>query len=113
MFKDRLISLRKSKKLTQAEMANIIGVHRATYSNYETGLRNPDYETLKKIADFFDVTTDYLLGRVDDPDTYATKEKFLEEADKKGLDYSGLTDEEIEMFQKWIEDYLERKKDKQ
>ena len=47
---------------------------------------------------------------MDDPDTYATKEKFLEEADKKGLDYSGLTDEEIEMFQKWIEDYLERKR---
>ncbi len=94
-------------------MADFLGITRQAYSKYENGQSEPDIETINKLADFFDVTTDYLLGRVDDPDTYATKEKFLEEADKKGLDYSGLTDEEIEMFQKWIEDYLERKKDKQ
>ncbi|MER3120759.1 helix-turn-helix transcriptional regulator [Bacillus altitudinis] len=36
-------------------------MHRATYANYERGYRQPDYDTLIKIADFFEVTTDYLL----------------------------------------------------
>ncbi|WP_144498705.1 helix-turn-helix domain-containing protein [Bacillus pumilus] len=61
MFKDRLIQLRKNKKLTQEQMAEKIGIHRGTYANYERGHRQPDYDTLLKIADFFDVTTDYLL----------------------------------------------------
>ncbi|PAE66221.1 transcriptional regulator [Bacillus subtilis] len=61
MFNKKLIALRKSKKLTQEEMASKIGVHRGTYANYERGHRQPDYETLVKIADFFEVTTDYLL----------------------------------------------------
>ncbi|UNE49914.1 helix-turn-helix transcriptional regulator [Bacillus amyloliquefaciens] len=61
MFKDRLTQLRKEKKLTQGEMAEKVGVHRGTYANYERGHRQPDYETLVKIADFFEVSTDFLL----------------------------------------------------
>ncbi|MCY1094111.1 helix-turn-helix transcriptional regulator [Bacillus safensis] len=61
MFKDRLIQLRKNKKLTQEQMAEKIGIHRGTYANYERGHRQPDYDTLLKIADFFEVTVDYLL----------------------------------------------------
>ncbi|AUJ59212.1 MULTISPECIES: helix-turn-helix domain-containing protein [Bacillus amyloliquefaciens group] len=61
MFKDRLIQLRKGKKLTQEQMAEKVGVHRGTYANYERGHRQPDYETLVKIADFFEVSIDYLL----------------------------------------------------
>ena len=61
MFKDRLIELRKSKKLTQEQMAEKLGVHRGTYANYERGHRQPDYDTLVQISDFFDVSTDYLL----------------------------------------------------
>ncbi|MCM3754617.1 MULTISPECIES: helix-turn-helix domain-containing protein [Bacillus subtilis group] len=65
MFNKKLIALRKSKKLTQEEMAEKIGVHRGTYANYERGHRQPDYETLVKIADFFEVSTDYLLRGTD------------------------------------------------
>ncbi|WP_217609020.1 helix-turn-helix domain-containing protein [Bacillus sp. GbtcB10] len=61
MFKDRLIQLRKNKKLTQEQMAEKIGIHRGTYANYERGHRQPDYDTLLKIADFFEVSVDYLL----------------------------------------------------
>lgn len=62
-FSSRLSSLRKEKKLLQADVANKIGVARATYGAYEQGNRQPDFETLVIIADFFDVTLDYLLGR--------------------------------------------------
>lgn len=62
-FSSRLSSLRKEKKLLQADVANKIGVARATYGAYEQGNRQPDFETLIIIADFFDVTLDYLLGR--------------------------------------------------
>jgi transcriptional regulator with XRE-family HTH domain len=63
MLGERLIFLRKSRGWTQEEISKKIGVHRGTYSNYEANKREPDYKTLKKIADIYDVTTDYLLGR--------------------------------------------------
>ncbi|MEK4715376.1 helix-turn-helix domain-containing protein [Sporosarcina sp. FSL K6-5500] len=65
-FNKRLISLRKEKKLLQTDVAEKIGVARATYGAYEQGTRQPDFDTLQIMADFFEVTTDYLLGRIDD-----------------------------------------------
>lgn len=64
-FKKRLIELRKKKKLLQSDVALKIGVARATYGAYEQGNRQPDFDTLEKIATLYDVTTDYLLGRSD------------------------------------------------
>lgn len=69
-FGNRLKQLRLSKKLTQEEVANIINVHRATVGKYETEERFPDKETLHKLADFFNVSVDYLLGRTDNPNPY-------------------------------------------
>lgn len=60
---DKLRSLRKSKGLTQTEFAKRMNIPNQNVSNYERGFRQPDYETLKKFADYFDVTTDYLLGQ--------------------------------------------------
>lgn len=65
MFAERLTELRKEKGLTQDELGKILGFRDSTISQYETGKRKPDQETLTKIADYFDVTTDYLLGRSD------------------------------------------------
>ncbi|EMA6341720.1 MULTISPECIES: helix-turn-helix domain-containing protein [Bacillus cereus group] len=59
----RIRSLRESKKLTQKMLAEKLKIPNQNLSNYERGFRQPDYETLEKIADFFDVSTDYLLGR--------------------------------------------------
>lgn len=61
-FKHRLIKLRKQKNLYQADLAKKLGMARATYAAYEQGTRQPDFETLKRIAEYFGVTTDYLLG---------------------------------------------------
>lgn len=62
-FQNIFKQLRISSGLTQVEMAQKIGISRSTIGMYETGAREPDFETLEKIADFFNVDTDYLLGR--------------------------------------------------
>ncbi|UED78401.1 helix-turn-helix transcriptional regulator [Lysinibacillus sp. CD3-6] len=62
-FNTRLTSLRKERNLLQADVANKVGIARATYGAYEQGSRQPDFDTLEKLADFFGVSLDYLLGR--------------------------------------------------
>lgn len=59
----RLKELRKSRKITQEKLAEKLGLARSTITMYETGGSEPDLETLKALADFFDVTVDYLLGK--------------------------------------------------
>ena len=61
----RIKQLREKKEVSQSELASSIGIARNTLSQYETGKRQPDYKTLLKFADYFGVSTDYLLGRTD------------------------------------------------
>ena len=58
---EKLKELRKSKGISLKELGNVIGVAESTMSLYENGKREPDYETLLKIAEYFGVTVDYLL----------------------------------------------------
>lgn len=62
MLSDKLKQLRSTTTLTQSEFAKKIDVARTTYAMYEQGNREPDYETLLRIANYYSVTTDYLLG---------------------------------------------------
>ena len=62
-FSKRLKKLRIEKKLLQREIAALLNLSRAAITYYELGKRFPDQETLKKLADFFDVSIDYLVGR--------------------------------------------------
>lgn len=62
-FQSVLKSLRKANGLTQDELAKILKISRSTIGMYENGSREPDYETLESIADYFNVDIDYLLGR--------------------------------------------------
>ena len=64
----RLIALRKEHHLTQSDFANLLNVSQAAIGNWELGKREPDLETLSRIADYFQVSVDYLLGRSDDPE---------------------------------------------
>ena len=59
----RISDLRKEKKITQAKLAQIIGIGRSTLAMYETGGSEPDFATASKLADYFGVSVDYLLGR--------------------------------------------------
>ena len=61
-FKDRLKELRTAKGISQQELAEELSVHTMTISGYERGIRRPNFETLDALADYFDVSVDYLLG---------------------------------------------------
>ena len=59
----RLRYLRSAKKLKQVDVATAVNISSRTYSNYERAFRMPDLRILTSLADFFNVSTDYLLGR--------------------------------------------------
>jgi len=84
-FAVRLRTIRKQRKLTQRELASKLNMSQSTIALYETGDRKPDPDTINKIADFFDVSTDYLLGRSDDTvDIYAEFRRIRESIPKWG-----------------------------
>ena len=65
-FSTRLISLRKERGMTQTDLANLIHKKRSTVSGYEIEGKEPDFETVCFLAEYFDVSTDYLLGYSDE-----------------------------------------------
>lgn len=81
MFNKRLKSLRSSTGLTQEETAKKIGIARTTYAMYEQGKREPDISTLNSLANYFNVSVNYLLEEND-------KKKTLPELSKK--DYRSI-----------------------
>ncbi|MED4649363.1 helix-turn-helix transcriptional regulator [Bacillus inaquosorum] len=60
-FATKIKKLREGKKMKQQEVADKLGIARTTYASYEQGKREPDHETLIKIADYYNVTIDFLL----------------------------------------------------
>ncbi|WP_312097162.1 helix-turn-helix transcriptional regulator [Niallia sp.] len=71
-FPERLRYLRKSAKISQQTLGDAMNVTKVSISGYETGNRKPDTDTLQKLADYFEVSTDYLLGRSETKETRAT-----------------------------------------
>lgn len=66
-FSNRLKLLRKERNLKKKELANLLQVSERTYSYYESDERQPTLSNIEKLADYFGVSTDYLLGRTKDP----------------------------------------------
>jgi transcriptional regulator with XRE-family HTH domain len=94
---NRLLELRNKRNMRQEDVAKKIGVGRTTYAMYEQGKREPDYETLLKLADLFEVSTDYLLTGQDRTEKKDTERNLF------FFDMEGLTAEEIEEIKKHIE----------
>ncbi len=86
---NRLAFLRDQRGLTQEELASSLGISRAALSHYEKNRREPDTETLGKVADLFQVSLDYLVGRT--TQTTVT----LDSDVRKFSDELELADEEI------------------
>lgn len=61
-MKNRIRTLRKMRGITMKQLGEVVGLAESTISQYETGKRQPDNETLLKLGEFFNVTVDYLLG---------------------------------------------------
>ncbi len=61
-YRNRIRDLREDHDLRQVDVANATGIDQKTLSNYETGKTNPDSYAIIRLAEFFQVTTDYLLG---------------------------------------------------
>lgn len=68
LFLDRLLFLRKQHLITQRELAANLGLSEVAIQNYESGRRKPAFDVLLAIADYFDVSIDYLVGRTDNPE---------------------------------------------
>lgn len=66
----RLKELRKSRGISQVKLAMDLGLNQNTISRYETGAHEADHATLIRIADYFNVSIDYLLERTNDPTFY-------------------------------------------
>ena len=90
----RLKDVRNKFKMQQKDVCLSLNIPQNTYSQYENGKREPDSETLSRIADFFNVSVDYLLGRTDEPSVKSLDEQL------EGIDFAlwgevrDLTDEE-------------------
>jgi len=65
-LQERLRLLRKEKNLKQEDAARLLDISLSSYCRYEQGLRDPNAKVLWKIADFYEVTVDYLIGRTDE-----------------------------------------------
>ena len=68
MYLRRLRDLREDHDLKQKDVAELLGIHQTVYSRYERGYQNIPLEFLVFLADYYKVSTDYLLGRTDVPD---------------------------------------------
>lgn len=66
MVFERIREEREKRILSQQEMADMLGINRRTYSSYEVGSRGLPVEILIQLADMFETSTDYLLGRTDE-----------------------------------------------
>src|SRR5690625_3473491 len=110
----RLRILRKQKRLTQEQLGKILHVSKVSISGYESGDRTPDTENLQKIADYFEVSVDYLLGRTDNPnppdeDEGSERDRMIHklatefpEADLMFEDLANMTAEELEEVYEFI-----------
>lgn len=132
-FSERLKQLRTKKKMTQQTLANLVGVNRVTYTNWENGKREPELDKVVDLATELNSTVDYLLGNSDVNYLDITKNELhnlsdeevseLSEALKNnflsifdiGKEKFNLSDEEAEMMKivvakKFLEDIEESKK---
>lgn len=88
-FGENLKKLRTARSLTQASFGNRVGLSKAVVSKYENGLGYPTFDVLIRIASFFGVTTDYLLGV----------------SSSKTVDVSGLSDSQVDMVHRIIAEF--------
>jgi len=105
IFSERLRAARELRKLSQAELAEAAGLQPSAVSHFETGGRSPSFDNLKRLADALRVTTDYLIGRSDEPAlSSAAAGRLYRHAEK-------LSSADLEMLEQMAETLAKRKKE--
>ncbi|MBE8862572.1 helix-turn-helix domain-containing protein [Enterococcus faecium] len=112
MLFERVKELCKKRGISISELENRIGFGKNSIYKWKT--QSPKVETLQKVADYFHVSTDYLLGRTDDPNISVASEKrklTVEEALASVMSSDGkpLTDNDRQILTELIEAYIEKK----
>ena len=75
MYYPRLRDLREDKDLTQDELVQILGMHKTTYTNYEQGKREIPFALAIRLAQFYNVTLDYIAGLTNNPAPLSSDKK--------------------------------------
>ena len=106
---NRMKLLREQHNLSQTDLARILNISRQSYNFYENEKRDPDTEMLIRIADFFNVSLDYLLGRTNDPSPL-TQEKTPSYQEEVLRDIGDITPEMASEVRQFIS-YLKHKEE--
>ena len=106
MFAERLKKLRLEADMKQSDLGKLLGVSASTIGMYEQGRRYPDFETLIKIANYFNVSLDFLLGRSDIKDTsyFIDGKPYPKDIVKIFMQLEDATPEKKEIIIKILED---------
>lgn len=126
-LRNNIINLRESRNLSQSELAKLMGIHNSYISKIESGTRKVSTSELNKLAEIFDVSTDYLLGRKENESSTEKQEnkdlkKFLEDNLDNGMTFGDgeVTEEDREkleialtqIFYRYHDKFKKRKNEK-
>lgn len=103
LFQQRLKAARELRKWNQGELASQAGMPPSSIAHFESGSRKPSFDTLRRLANALAVTTDYLLGRVEDP-------SLAQAADPLFRDVSKLTGHDRELAKDFLKMLADRNK---
>jgi len=102
-----LAKLREELGLTRKEVAEKLNIDQTTYGKYELSKRQPDYDTLQKIASFFNVSVDYLLGRTNVRNSNNNiDEDFPDDVKVLMRSVSKLTDKQKEIVKRLVQEFI-------
>jgi len=100
VFPERLKHARELRGLNQSELATKTGLQASAISHFETGNRKPSFDNLRRLADKLNVTTDYLLGRVEEPTQYAGAGAVFRHFDRLSSEQREVIEETIKSMAK-------------
>lgn len=106
IFQQRLRAARGTREWSQGDLAKRAGLPPSSIAHFETGSRKPSFETLRRLANALEVTTDYLLGRVEDPG-------LAESGDPLFRDIGNLTGSDRDLARDFLKMLTERSSAKQ
>jgi len=100
LFRERLKKARELRGWSQAELGEKAGMPGSSIAHFETGTRKPSFESLRRLANALDITTDYLLGRIDSPDLSQAGDPLFRDIGKLSGDDREIAKEFLDMLAK-------------